>query len=147
LTKEEGVGGMVASRLGMLSVVAAALVGCLDMPILQVEKRKIPVDAGEDAIDRDTLCRNCLAAPEDPGPGCKIPYDACMANEKCNLVVGCGFETGCFVGSRRGFVGCGIPCLSKSGVLTGNDDVLTLASTLFQCFSAGECSNRCFTSE
>jgi hypothetical protein len=123
---------------------------CLEMPLAKLEKTGNPVvnrDASADAPDPLAVCAACLAAPEEPGPGCRTTYTTCTDNEKCGVIIQCGFDAGCFLGSRRAFLACGLPCVSAAGVLLPDDPTLKLASNLFQCFSNGPCADICFTSD
>jgi hypothetical protein len=135
----------------VLLLVAALSGACLEMPITHIEKTSGPVvdsDAGADAgTGPQQACSACMAAPDEPGPGCETAFLACKGNEKCNIIIQCGFERECFQGSRKGFLTCGLPCVTAGGVLTGDDPVLTLASTLFQCLANGPCGDICFSSE
>jgi hypothetical protein len=139
------VGGLI------LMAVAALASACLEMPITRLSKTDNPVvvpDAGEDGgPDPQAICAACMAAAEDPGPGCKIPYDACMVQPKCALMIQCAFDDRCFLGPRRAFLGCGLTCLTKAGVETSDDKVLTQASSLFQCLANGPCGDLCFSGD
>jgi hypothetical protein len=122
---------------------------CLEMPVHRITKTENPIvdlDAGDDGgPSAAELCRACIAAPEDPGPGCKTPHDVCMANGMCKAMIQCAFDDRCFLGPQRNFLTCAIPCLEKAGVDNMNAEVLTTASTLFQCLANGPCGNFCFT--
>jgi hypothetical protein len=139
--------------LSSLSLFAMAALpwACLDMPITplsKIDNRVIDSDAGDDAgLTREAVCAACIASPEDPGPGCKTPYDACMAEPKCKLMIQCAFEDHCFLGPRKAFLGCGLPCLTKAGVETSDDMILGFASNLFQCLANGPCGDICFSGE
>ena len=134
-----------------LIAIAALPSACLDMPVTRLAKAENPVvspDAGEDGGPTPIeLCAACLAAPEDPGPGCKTPYDACVGEAPCKLMIQCAFDDGCMLGPRRGFLGCALPCLDKAGVKTSDDKIIAFASTLFQCLANGPCGDLCFTGD
>jgi hypothetical protein len=136
--------------LGSLLLLIAVPVGCLDMPITHLAKTGDPVgpsDASSDSgEDPQAACRGCLSQPEEPGPGCQVSYTECIDSPKCSLIIACGFENGCFQGSRRGFVTCGLPCVNKYAPTT-DDPVLEIASKLFVCLSTGACGDMCFSSE
>jgi hypothetical protein len=121
------------------------------MPINPTEKTQGPVstpDASDDGpLDPQLACLACLNEPEDPGPGCNMPYTARLQDAKCNKIIQCGFESQCFQGSRKAFLNCGLPCVTKGGVLTPDDPVLTLAQNLFQCLANGPCGDICFQSD
>ena len=125
--------------------------GCFEMPIVHVDKTEGPVvgpDASDDGgMDPQAACRACLAAPDEPGPGCQTAFSACQQNPKCTVFIDCGFELKCFEGSKRAVLTCGLPCLSRGGVLTPDDPALTLASNFFQCAANGPCGDICFQSE
>ena len=135
----------------ILIAVAALPSACLDMPITRLSKTQNPVadpDAGDDAgPDPLAICAACMAAPEDPGPGCKTPSDACMAEPKCARMIQCAFDDHCFLGPRRAFLACGLPCLTKAGVETSDDKILGYASALFQCLANGPCGDLCFSGD
>jgi hypothetical protein len=134
---------------GLIFFVAMAVLpsACLDMPIqrvAKVDKPRVEPDAGEDGgLTPAAACRACMAAPEDPGPGCQTPYDACVANGMCRAMIDCGFVDRCFLGPRRDFLTCATPCLTKAGVDNMNAEILGKASGLFFCLSDA-CGNICF---
>ena len=135
----------------ILIAIAALPSACLEMPITHLSKTDNPIvtpDAGEDGgLTPLEICAACIAAPEDPGPGCKTPYDGCVAEPACKLMIQCAFDDGCFLGPRKTFLGCGLPCLDKAGVKTSDDKILTHASNLFQCLANGPCGDRCFNGD
>jgi hypothetical protein len=134
----------------VLLAIAVLPCACLDMPITHIDKTRDPVvdpDAGDGGTDPQGACFSCMAAPDEPGPGCEASFGTCMQNEKCAIIINCGFEKQCFQGSRKAFLGCGLPCLALAGVIIGDDPVLTLASNLFQCLANGPCGDICFSSE
>jgi hypothetical protein len=124
---------------------------CLEMPVTRISHTEGPVvtaDASDDAATGpQAACLACMAAPDEPGPGCETKFLACKQDPKCSVIIDCGFERQCFQGSRRAFLGCGLPCVTSGGVLTGDDPILILASNLFQCLANGPCGNLCFSSE
>jgi len=130
--------------LHLAPLVVIALQGaCLDMPITN-----LTTDASvEDGAGIQAACLACMNTPADPGPGCHGVAVPCQENEKCKIIIQCGFEHECFQGSRKAFLGCGLPCLSAGGVLTPDDPTLVLASNLFQCLANGACGDLCFSSE
>jgi hypothetical protein len=140
----------VVSCLTVLAVIAS-FTACLDMPITRISKTEDPVgrgDAGEDGdFDPQAACRACVAAPDEPGPGCEKVLSACQADPICNFLINCAFESVCFQGSRKAFLTCATPCLTKAGVMTGNEKVIEIASTLFTCAANGPCGDVCFSSE
>jgi hypothetical protein len=125
--------------------------GCLEMPVTHLDKTEDPVvgpDASDDSgMGPQAACFACMAAAEEPGPGCQTPFKACKQDTKCDVIIACGFERQCFQGSKRAFLNCGLPCVSNGGVLTPDDPTLTLASSLFQCLANGPCGAVCFSSE
>jgi hypothetical protein len=136
--------------VGRLIFVALAVLpsACLDLPIHRITKEIPPLvtpDAGDDSgVDPTAVCRACIAAPEDPGPGCKTPHDVCIANGMCKAMIECAFADHCFLGPRRDFLTCAIPCLTKAGVDNMNAEILMSASSLFQCLANGPCGEFCF---
>ena len=117
--------------------------GCVDPEIGVVDGS---VEDGEDAPeDLLTACKRCMATADDPGPGCQMTYDPCVSNKKCNDTLECIYEAGCFGASPRSFLGCGTPCGTKAGLLSGNDPALPIAQALFYCLTAGPCKAACFT--
>jgi hypothetical protein len=123
---------------------------CLEMNVSTVAKTENPIVQRDAAADADLgpqeACRACLAAPEDPGPGCQMPYSACNGEPKCKAILDCGFEVQCFQGAQRAFLGCALPCVTKQ-VLLPDDPVLNIATGLFQCLANGPCGEVCFDSE
>jgi hypothetical protein len=138
-------------RHWMWSLFLAALpCACLDMPITTMSNTGNPVivpDGGPDSgQDPQAVCEACLRAPEVPGPGCQVPYDACVTSPGCRIIKDCAVELGCLQGSKKGFIGCVFPCLARV-VMTPEDPVLDLGSTLFQCLANGPCGDMCFSTE
>lgn len=121
---------------------------CLEMPITYAsrdENRIVSPDASDDGPQ--AACMVCMHAPDEPGPGCQTTFAACQADAKCKVVIQCAFDRQCFQGSRRAFLGCGLPCAQVGGILSGDDSALALASNLFQCLANGPCGDTCFSSE
>ena len=140
----------VVSSLILISVFTLPY-ACLEMPVTHLSKtedRVVDIDAGEDGpTDPQVACRACITAPDEPGPGCLNNYNTCFENPQCKIMINCAFETQCYQGSRKAFLTCAYPCLEKAGIKTGNEDVITIASTLFTCSANGPCGNICFSSE
>jgi hypothetical protein len=125
--------------------------GCFEQPIVHVDKTEgpvVPPDASDDGeIDPQAACRACMAAPEDPGPGCQTVFSACRENPKCSLFIDCGFELQCFLGSKREVLSCGDPCLKRGGPLAPTDPAFLLAANFFNCAANGSCGEICFRSD
>jgi hypothetical protein len=139
----------VVSCLSLITL-AVLYSACLEMPITHVSKTDNPVvvpDAGEDGADPLEVCRACLAAPEEPGPGCKTTYDACVGEPPCKLMIQCAFDERCLLGPQKGFFACALPCLDKAGVKTSDDKIISFASNLFQCLANGPCGDVCFSGD
>ena len=137
-------------RLALLCV-AAWPSACLDMPITRIDKTKGPIVDTDAATDGpagpQAACMVCMAAPEEPGPGCQTIYRTCREDAKCSVFIDCGFERECFQGSKKALFNCGLPCANIGGVLTPDDPALTLAANLFQCLANGPCGDICFSSD
>jgi hypothetical protein len=134
----------------ILIAVVALPPACLDMPVTRLSKTDDPIviDAGEDGgSDPQVACRACITAPNEPGPGCLNNYTTCVEHPLCKIMINCAFDLQCYQGSRKAFLTCAYPCLEKAGITTGNEEVITIASTLFTCSANGPCGNICFSSE
>ena len=88
----------------VVTSLAAALASCINADPsnfyvdagADIARPDIVVDDSGDAPDPNAACKACLEAPEDPGPGCKGPVDACKADEMCAKIYDCGFENACW---------------------------------------------------
>ena len=129
-------------------------IGCVDPPIVTLVSAP---DAGSAVADGGSapdghgaggfelsVCKDCLMAPEKPGPGCGSAYAACVANPVCDRLIACALGN-CVGGPSSAFIGCAIPCAQDAGVLSGNDPSLPLASAVYNCFINGACTAGCFT--
>jgi hypothetical protein len=94
------------------------------------------VDAELDGGDVDTTlgCYACIAAPDDPGPGCGTEFAACEAEPKCKAIMDCVLATGCFyLASTKEFTNCAIPCAIEAGVTSTDDPVVILGLNVAYC--------------
>jgi hypothetical protein len=140
--------------VSMLAPLAASILGCVDatpsnftVPDAGSGGAKPDVDYGDlppDAIaDPKELCVACLAAPEDPGPGCATAYDACVVNAQCLMIVNCYLDTGCAMKASMGEATlCAVPCFQAAGVTGFGDPVIAIASPVGACAYAA-CQPAC----
>jgi hypothetical protein len=141
--------------ISMLASALASILGCVDatpstFPDAGAGGGRPPppdVDYGDLAPDEIpdpvAVCKACLEAPEDPGPGCGMPYSACYGNTQCASIFDCGFETSCFVLPSQGeIIVCSLPCFFKFGVTSPSDPIVMLTQPLLDCLIA-KCSLPC----
>jgi hypothetical protein len=144
---------MSSSRLAKLLALAvgSALgpLGCEDPPITLTVGDGGGEGPGSDAaVDGGfqlSTCKACMAAPDEPGPGCDNEYGPCEADPKCTGILQCIYAAGCFGGKSSRFLSCGIPCVEEAGVLTSTDPSLGTATSLFECVVNGACGPSCTT--
>jgi hypothetical protein len=114
-----------SSTIGIwMSVCAAGFVGCLDMPIVHVEKPPPdasdagpPSDADASMGDAARDCEACLRAPSRLGYGCGNEMDACATDPVCSGTIECAIAKRCFeLGSQAAIIDCGTPCGREAGL-------------------------------
>jgi hypothetical protein len=123
--------------------VLAAPAACLDATPIFVA----PPDASVDDAGAETslaeACRQCIEAPDTPGPGCGKEMQACDQLPGCKAAIECTFAAGCFtLGSASKVVVCGLPCATEAGILTGTDPAIPAATNVFNC-STTTCAPAC----
>jgi hypothetical protein len=133
--------------VSMLAPALASILGCVDATPSDftvpdagsggqpdVDYGDLPPDAITDPIE---ICRACLAAPEDPGPGCATGYNACMAIEQCMKIVNCYLEAGCAQKPTMAEAnGCALPCFVSNGVSSLDDPIIPIATPVGACATA-----------
>jgi hypothetical protein len=105
-------------------VTTSQVAGCLEMPILHVDKpsndggdASSPSDADAPSSDAPGVCETCLRAPSRPGYGCGDEIAACAADPVCAGTIECGIAKGCFsLGTQAEIVDCGTPCGREAGL-------------------------------
>ena len=99
--------------------------------------------APDEIPDPVAVCKACLEAPEDPGPGCATAHANCYGVEQCASIFDCGFETNCYALPSQGeIIVCAIPCFVKFGVSSPSDPVTMLTQPLLTCL-IDKCSLPC----
>jgi hypothetical protein len=140
--------------ISLFASAVATMMGCVDatpsdftVPDAGAGGGRADVDYGDlppDAIpDPNALCRACLEAPEDPGPGCAGPHAACMADEKCASIYECAFMKDCWsIGEQGPIIICTLPCYQAVGITSPMDPVVALTSPILGCV-LGPCAPVC----
>jgi len=140
--------------VSMLAPALASILGCIDATPSDfsvpdagaggqpdVDYSDLPADAIPPGPIE--VCRACLGAPEDPGPGCATGYDPCMAHEQCSKILACVLEKGCFAAPTLSESNiCSFPCFVSNGVSTLDDPVIAIASPVGNC-AYGICRPAC----
>jgi hypothetical protein len=127
------------------AAVAIAICACLAcLAIHPVSVQDIDAGLGVPAAgDADPACFTCLAAPDEPGPGCATQLAACQADPQCAQALACAAAKNCFASGSLGAIGvCGLPCITEAGVISFDTPPFELAVSLFQCVS-GACGLAC----
>ena len=115
-----------------------------------LDTHPVEVDAtqndGDEADVRDAAaptCRECVEAPNVPGPGCNDQVAACKASPKCAQLYECLYTAGCWVFDvRKDFILCGLPCAIEAGVIAETDPEAVLAIGVVEC-AAPKCGAYC----
>ena len=135
----------------LMTLLTASLPGCINAdpsPFLNLDAsppimRPDVVRDTADDVDPQAVCRACLTAPEDPGPGCGSIISACVADEKCNLVYECGFRRDCWsLPTPTDIFNCGFPCFAEAGITSINDPSVPLVQPLSPCVTTA-CQSAC----
>jgi hypothetical protein len=122
--------------------------GCLDVDPLPFHA---PPEAGDLDVEEDAssdadlraVCRQCIEAPVDPGPGCGDQYLACAANEKCLAIFECVLAKGCTSGATQpDIINCALPCVAETGAVNVGDPAVMLILPIAPCV-LGPCKPAC----
>jgi hypothetical protein len=94
----------------------------------------VPDDASlSDVVDPFPACSACIAAPDDPGPGCGKELKACFDTDPCMFIYDCAYANGCvFKKTHDESVSCAIPCAAQ--LKNAFDEALKAALALTACF-------------
>jgi len=136
--------GTRASRSGWLATLAsvALAAACNDerLPPPSVDGGLVePSDVANEVADPNPPCRACIAAPNEPGPGCADELSRCGLN-RCFEIFECGYAAGCqFKKSTSEAVECYRPCLGR---FAEYDPALVAISNLLSCADA-KCIDVC----
>ena len=144
------------TRIGLLALLATAC-ACLSVePVdfhaagkdTSVPEAPPPPEGGADGdVDAPLTCRECIEAPNAPGPGCGTEVAACLASTKCTEIYACLFELNCWaIAVRRDFIVCGLPCAIEAGVASVDDPEVKLAISIAECAIAN-CGTFCHPAE
>ena len=136
----------------LATLLAASLPGCINadpstFPGLvdggaPVTRPDVMRDTPED-VDPRSICRACLAAPEDPGPGCEAANTACVTDEKCNIVYECAFRLDCLsLPTQVDIINCSIGCFGEAGITSPTHPSVALATAITTCV-LGQCQPAC----
>jgi hypothetical protein len=124
----------------MLAPVLGSILGCVDatpsdFTVPDAGSGGGPdVDFGDSPSDPVERCKVCLAAPEDPGPGCATAYNTCMAIEQCDKIITCSIMKGCPALPTMGENNlCAVSCFVANGVSGLDDPIIPIASPVGGC--------------
>jgi hypothetical protein len=130
------------------ALVAALDLGCLNADPLPFHAPEAGLpdaedDAPSDAPDPKAVCRECIEAPLDPGPGCSDQYLACAANEKCLVIFECVLAKGCTSApTQPEIINCALPCVAEAGAVNVGDPAVMLILPIAPCV-LGPCKAAC----
>jgi len=137
--------------------VCVVMTSTLGTACIDVSPRVVPAEAGADRIVESDVtstdggpspCLSCIAAPNDPGPGCGSQWATCMTDPRCQLFVECIDEIGCFkIADRAEFIVCLSPCAPRIGLEGPTDPVLNIVSPVTLCARTQACAPTCNGSE
>jgi hypothetical protein len=130
--------------VSMLAPALVSILGCVDATpsdfTVPDAGLVVPPDVDYGDLDPDSIigpverCKACLAAPEDPGPGCATVYNTCVAIEQCDKIITCSIETGCPQKPTLGEANiCAVPCFVANGVSDLGDPIIPIASPVGMC--------------
>jgi hypothetical protein len=93
-------------------------------------------------------CRQCVQAPDEPGPGCAALWAECVAEPRCEVMAECAIDRGCLslhtVDERTA---CSLPCADMvGGVTSGGDPIVPLILRLNVC-SLDACRDACLAED
>jgi hypothetical protein len=132
--------------LPLMSFCLLAACRSLDPTVLEQETPPAPTyDAGTDAAAALKACNDCLAAPNDPGPGCADQYRACHADPQCDAQQECYAANCSWAIASADVFACGSQCFADLGVAPG-DPASLLSYDIYLC-STGACKSVCFPTE
>jgi hypothetical protein len=138
----------------MIIAATAAASGCIDLvPNHVARDAGTDIDMGADdgggaadgAEAGRSACLTCLAAPMDPGPGCADAWDSCITDPRCQAVIECSDEIGCFASGTTGaYISCVGPCAAKYQILGNTDPSFPAISRVVLCgTNTGSCARTC----
>ncbi len=123
----------------LMATSTMGVAGCLDMPIIHVERPS--GDAGDAAPPSDAdattdgadACEACLRAPSQAGYGCGDEMAACTTDRVCSETIECAIAKGCFhLNGQGAIVDCGTPCAREAGLDLASPSV-TLIFAVIGC--------------
>ena len=147
-----GAVGTIGACALSFAVAALGLAACLDMttvefvaPVPDASPPPPVVDAGPDVPDVDTRppCDQCLASPDQPGPGCADELAACLADTKCHAMYECVVAQQCLTkGSQKKIILCGLPCAESAGIVTQDEPAVVFVLAVVSCLQSA-CAVAC----
>jgi hypothetical protein len=106
----------------VMLLAATMAFGCLDVPIIHVEREASDADASrpmvsDASIDAPDACDVCMRAMSQPGYGCGNEFDACLVDAQCSGTILCALARGCIkLPDQSSIINCGIPCAMDAGL-------------------------------
>ena len=138
------------TRLVCLVVAATCGAACLDLtPRVVPTDAGTPVEAGTTDPDAGpSPCWICITSPNAPGPGCAAEWAGCRVDSRCQILVECMEEIGCFkVADRGALIECIGLCAPRISLQGPTDPVITLLTPVTMCARVGLCAPTCNGSE
>jgi hypothetical protein len=112
---------------------------CIDTSPVHVFKEGGVIGTWDATEDDDAgpnpACRACIAAPNDPGPGCGDELGRCGETKFCMRIYECAYAGGCvFKKTQNESIACALPCASD--ITDVYDPSISRAVELTSCFHA-----------
>jgi hypothetical protein len=113
-------------------------IACIDTSPVTISKDGgdviFPDDAGSsDVFDPFPACSSCIAAPNDPGPGCGNELKTCRETDPCSIIYDCAYASGCvFKRTQDESVACAFPCAAQ--LTNAYAAAISAALALTKCF-------------
>jgi hypothetical protein len=113
-------------------------IACIDTSPVVISKDGGDVVFPDDASSSDVddpfpACSGCIAAPNDPGPGCGNELKTCRDTDPCIFIYDCAYASGCvFKKSQNESVACALPCAAQ--LKYAYDVAISAAIALTTCF-------------
>jgi hypothetical protein len=124
---------------------AACALGCLDLEPVEIHSA-VP-DAGSLAPAAPAIgCGACVQGFSSAGAVCVDEMRACRADPKCDPLLSCLFEVGCFEAHTLDNANrCAFPCVLNAGITSTLEPSIRLMSDIAECGRA-KCLDACYSS-
>ena len=116
--------------IGALGFPLIAQAGCVDVePTTNIQEELPEGDGGGLSGE----CTACIYGESSISLDCRDEFEACEANEACNIIYQCSLDRGCFHLPSTQQINCGIPCGYEAGITSISDPSIGLVSAWTGC--------------